>query len=255
MRGRAMRERASVSNSTVSLTAAPPARTPRRFCQRWRCAPARGSRPRTPRALGRRRRGLLRASATSAFSVDPRQALYLGWDGRVGVHEGLKAGQPPHAPSRRAAEISMRLQSLNERPVVSVSRTTTSSSRGPKSRPAARSASERYARRTLSGVPGSSSSSGTRQRSRPPSCASRARAQRGGRRAPGTRARRAGRSRAGGSRPGHAGNRVRLEDHGHALLGDDEVASRAAAAAEGAVSADGELLGAGVHLPRQDARG
>ena len=93
------------------------------------------------------------ASVTSAF-VMPVSLWISGGMGPDGWTKVSKRSTTS-LPTRRAAEISMRLQSLKERPVVSVSRTTTPSSSGPKSADGALSTRVRYLSRTSSGVPGS----------------------------------------------------------------------------------------------------
>ena len=92
------------------------------------------------------------ASVTSALVI-PVSLWISGRDEPAGWTKVSKRSTTSR-PTSRAAEISMRLQSLKERPVVSVSRTTTPSSRGPKSRARARSARVRYRSRTSFGVPG-----------------------------------------------------------------------------------------------------
>ena len=78
------------------------------------------------------------ASATSRLEMPVSLVISAG----MGPPGCTKVSKRPTTsrPDMRAADISMRSQSLKESPVVSVSRTTTSSSRGPKPLPSARAA-------------------------------------------------------------------------------------------------------------------
>ena len=137
--GSAMRERESVSIQ-VSLTLEPPG-TPSMNVLSNVALWARTGHPPTNSASASTASGALGASATSAFVMPVSLSICsgIGPSGRTKVWKRSTTSRP----SSRAAEISMRLQSLNERPVVSVSRTTTSSSSGPNDAEAARAASVR----------------------------------------------------------------------------------------------------------------
>ena len=134
--GNAILESESVSIQ-VSLTSAPPGtasmkvRSNVALCARTGLPATKSARAATAvRASG--------APATSMLRMPVRRSI----SGGIGVPGSTKVSKrsTTSRPLRRAAEISMRSQSLNESPVVSVSMTTTSSSSGPKSAAAARRA-------------------------------------------------------------------------------------------------------------------
>ena len=135
-RGSAIRESESVSIQ-VSLTSAPPG-TPSMNVRSKVALCARTGAPATNDA---RAATAVRASGAPATSM-LRMPVSCSISGGMGVPGSTKVWNrsTTSRPLMRAAEISMRPQSLNERPVVSVSRTTTSSSSGPKSAEVARSA-------------------------------------------------------------------------------------------------------------------
>ena len=97
------------------------------------------------------------ASVTSRSVIEVRRVISGGM-GQPGC-TNVSYRSTTSRPRRRAALISIRVQSLNERPVVSVSSTTTSSSSRPKFCSAANLGSEKYFCLTDSGVAGNIRSS------------------------------------------------------------------------------------------------
>ena len=150
--GSAIRERARLSTQS-SLTSRPPgtfSTKPRSKLALW----AMTGMPPTKFAKSETASWGHGASATSMSRICV-SARISGGMGRLGLTKVLKRSATSF-PTRRAAAISMSSQSLNESPVVSVSRTMTPSSRGPKSVCAALSGSPIYASRTAAVTPGTS---------------------------------------------------------------------------------------------------
>ena len=135
-RGSAMRESESVSIQ-VSETPAPPGTASMKVRSKVALWASTGDPPTNSASAATASRAL-GASMTSRLVMPVSRVISSGM-GPQGWTKVSKRSTTSR-PDIRAAEISMRSQSLKERPVVSVSRTTTSSSSGPKSRPRARPA-------------------------------------------------------------------------------------------------------------------
>ena len=157
-RGRAMRESASESIQ-MSVTSAPPEtasinpRSNAALCAITGAPPTKSA----SRATASSAEG---ACATSAFVMFVSSVISAGMSA-CGLTKVSKRSTTS-LPRRRAAAISMSSFSRWERPVVSVSSTTTSSSIRPNERVSARTESVAYASMTSCGVPGSTACAITR---------------------------------------------------------------------------------------------